>query len=134
MLNNVFSSFGASICRTKSNSSSSEQSPSTKRKWRAENHRSVGENAWRLIHQLHGLLIIIIGLVNICLGVFLAVLPLPVWVVWYVYFGILVIVIFAVEILACRRNYGNKKSYVNTLSSKIILINKNGRFYSCSYR
>lgn len=66
----------------------------------------AGEGAWRIIHRILGSLVLALGLINISLGVFLAVLPLAVWVVWYVYMSILVIIIFLLEILACFRHRG----------------------------
>ena len=66
---------------------------------------SKSEAAWRRIHGIHGFLIIILGLVNICLGVFLAVLPLAVWIVWYVYFGILMLALLLAELLALLRRF-----------------------------
>ena len=66
----------------------------------------AGEGAWRIIHRLLGALVLSLGLINISLGVFLAVLPLAVWVVWYVYMSIMVVVLFLLEIWACCRGRG----------------------------
>lgn len=66
----------------------------------------AGEGAWRIIHRLLGALVLSLGLINISLGVFLAVLPLAVWVVWYVYMSILVVVLVVLEILVCCRGRG----------------------------
>lgn len=60
----------------------------------------TGAGAWRIIHRILGALVLTLGLINVSLGVFLAVLPLPVWVTWYVYMSILVIVLVALEIMA----------------------------------
>jgi len=45
-----------------------------------------------------------LGIINISLGVFLAVLPLAVWVIWYIYMSILVIILIIMEIIAIRRS------------------------------
>jgi hypothetical protein len=44
-----------------------------------------------------------LGFVNISLGVFLAVLPLPVWIIWYIYLGFLVLVLLGMEIVSLLR-------------------------------
>ncbi|CAF1432008.1 unnamed protein product [Rotaria sp. Silwood1] len=81
-------------------------------------HRDTwgGEGAWRIGHRILGLLILALGFVNICLGVFLAVLPLPVWIIWYIYFGFLVLLIIGLEIVALLRrdSSGKSKSYSHT--------------------
>jgi hypothetical protein len=69
----------------------------------------AGEGPWRIIHRILGSIVLALGLINISLGVFLAVLPLPVWVIWYIYLGILIIIIFILEILACVRRGGASK-------------------------
>ena len=66
----------------------------------------AGEGAWRIIHRILGSLVLALGLINISLGVFLAVLPLAVCVVWYVYMSILVVVLVLLEIWACFRHRG----------------------------
>ncbi|CAF4896812.1 unnamed protein product [Rotaria sp. Silwood1] len=72
-----------------------------------------GAGAWRIIHRILGSIILTLGLVNISLGVFLAVLPSPVWIVWYIYMGLLVIILVSMEIipLVCRRNIGSGGSF-----------------------
>jgi uncharacterized membrane protein len=69
----------------------------------------AGEGAWRMVHRILGSIVLILGLINISLGVFLAVLPLPVWVIWYIYFSILVIVLIGMEIVAFLRRNGTGK-------------------------
>lgn len=64
-----------------------------------------GEGLWRIGHRILGLLVLALGFVNISLGVFLAVLPLPVWIIWYIYFGFLVLTLIGLEIVAMMR-YG----------------------------
>ncbi len=78
----------------------------------------AGEGAWRIIHRILGSLVLALGLINISLGVFLAVLPLPVWVVWYIYMAILIIIIFLMEILTCIRRGGVGKGRSLKLSGK----------------
>ncbi|CAF2845073.1 unnamed protein product [Rotaria sp. Silwood2] len=75
-----------------------------------------GEGVWRIGHRILGLLILALGFVNISLGVFLAVLPLPVWIIWYIYFGFLVLLIIGLEIVALLRRSpsGKSGSYTRT--------------------
>ncbi len=80
----------------------------------------AGEGAWRIIHRILGTIVLILGLVNISLGVFLAVLPLPVWVIWYVYFSLLVIIIILMEIVAfVRRGGGGRGGSLKLPGKKI---------------
>ncbi|CAF1202107.1 unnamed protein product [Rotaria sordida] len=68
-----------------------------------------GEGAWRIGHRILGLLVLALGFVNISLGVFLAVLPLPIWIIWFIYFGLLALLIIGLEIVALlRRGTSNK--------------------------
>lgn len=69
----------------------------------------AGEGTWRIGHRILGSLVLALGLINISLGVFLAVLPLPVWVIWYIYLGFLVLVLVGMEIASLLRP-GTKKS------------------------
>jgi hypothetical protein len=69
----------------------------------------AGEGGWRLIHRILGSIVLILGIINISLGVFLAVLPLAVWVIWYIYMSILVIVLIIMEIVAIRRSSAGGK-------------------------
>ncbi|CAF0858917.1 unnamed protein product [Adineta steineri] len=62
----------------------------------------TGEGAWRIVHRIVGSIVLALGLVNISLGFFLAVLPLLVWVVWYIYMSLLVIGLIVMEIVALR--------------------------------
>ncbi|CAF0898920.1 unnamed protein product [Rotaria sordida] len=72
-----------------------------------------GAGAWRIIHCIIGSIVLTLGLVNISLGVFLAVLPLPVWVGWYIYMSLLVIILAVMEIIALvhRRNPSKQGSF-----------------------
>ncbi len=63
----------------------------------------AGEGVWRLCHLILGSLVLALGFVNISLGVFLAVLPLPVWIIWYIYLGFLVLVLLGMEIVSLLR-------------------------------
>ncbi|CAF1010142.1 unnamed protein product [Adineta steineri] len=68
-----------------------------------------GEGTWRIGHRILGLLILALGVVNISLGVFLAVLPLPVWIVWFIWMGFLVLILGGMEIVALLRQRGTHK-------------------------
>ncbi len=69
----------------------------------------AGEGAWRIIHRILGTIVLILGIVNISLGVFLAVLPLPVWVIWFIYMAILIIIFIILEIRAYTRRGGPRQ-------------------------
>ncbi len=69
----------------------------------------AGEGIWRIGHRILGSLVLALGLVNISLGVFLAVLPLPVWIIWYIYLGFLVLILIGMEIVALVRRAGAGK-------------------------
>ena len=68
----------------------------------------AGEGAWRIGHRILGSLILAMGLVNISLGVFLAVLPLPVWIIWFIYLGFLVLILIGMEIVSLMRRGAGK--------------------------
>lgn len=78
------------------------------------------EHGWRVIHFLLGSLVLLLGLINICLGVFLGVLPLPVWVIWYIYFGLLIIFLFIMEIVRFmnKRRRGSHSATGKTLKKR----------------
>jgi sensor histidine kinase YesM len=69
----------------------------------------AGEGGWRIIHRILGAIVLMLGIVNISLGVFLAVLPLAVWVIWFVYMSILILILITMEILAFVRGGGTRK-------------------------
>jgi hypothetical protein len=68
-----------------------------------------GAGTWRLVHRILGSLVVALGLVNISLGVFLAVLPLPVWIIWYIYLGFLLLILVGMEIVKLMRGRGTTK-------------------------
>ena len=70
---------------------------------------SAGEGAWRIIHRLLGITVLTLGLVNISLGVFLAVLPLAVWLIWYIYLIILVLLLVILEIMGFLRRRASRR-------------------------
>jgi hypothetical protein len=72
----------------------------------------AGEGTWRIGHRILGSLILAMGFVNISLGVFLAVLPLPVWIIWFIYLGFLVLILIGMEIVSLmRRGVGKGGSH-----------------------
>jgi hypothetical protein len=78
----------------------------TDRKGRLDDHPQdpwAAEGTWRIGHRILGSIILAMGLVNISLGVFLAVLPLPVWIIWFIYLGFLVLILVGLEIVALAR-------------------------------
>ena len=54
-------------------------------------------------------MVLVLGLVNISLGVFLAVLPLAVWLIWYIYLIILVLLLVILEILGFLRRRATRR-------------------------
>ena len=68
-----------------------------------------GEGLWRIGHRIIGSLVLALGLVNISLGVFLAVLPLAVWIIWYIWLGFLVLLLVGFEIVSLIRGSGANK-------------------------
>ena len=64
---------------------------------------------------------LVLGLLNISLGVFLIVSPLPLWVAWYIYLGFLVIIILGMEIVKLLRSpKKNKPSETKGKTKKTI--------------
>ncbi|CAF1647177.1 unnamed protein product [Adineta ricciae] len=68
-----------------------------------------GEGLWRIAHRIIGSLVLALGLVNISLGVFLAVLPLAVWIIWYIWLGFLVLLLVGFEIISLVSGSGANK-------------------------
>ena len=83
-------------------------------------HRDAwgGAGTWRISHRLLGALVLALGLVNISLGVFLAVLPLPVWIIWYIYLGFLFLLLIGMEIVALTRRGRPSKGKSTKFSGK----------------
>lgn len=83
-------------------------------------HRDAwgGAGMWRISHRVLGALVLALGLVNISLGVFLAVLPLPVWIIWYIYLGFLVLLLIGMEIVAMTRRGHTGKGKSTKLTGK----------------
>jgi hypothetical protein len=79
----------------RSNETHSNSRPTTY----SSNDHWGGNGLWRAAHHILGALLLVLGLINICLGVFLAVLPLAVWIIWYIYFGFLVLLLIGMEII-----------------------------------
>ena len=62
-----------------------------------------GEGTWRIGHRILGALVLALGFTNISLGVFLAVLPLAVWIIWFIYLGFLFFILVGMELVALAR-------------------------------
>lgn len=62
-----------------------------------------GEGTWRIGHRILGALILALGFTNISLGVFLAVLPLAVWIIWFIYLGFFFFILIGMELVALAR-------------------------------
>lgn len=73
--------------------------------------KSGGESIWRTAHHILGGLILALGFVNISLGVFLAVLPLAVWICWFIWMGFFVLIIIGMEVVSLIRRGGKGKSH-----------------------
>ncbi|CAF0779763.1 unnamed protein product [Didymodactylos carnosus] len=90
------------------------------------------ETPWRLGHVGLGTLVLLLGLINISLGVFLAVLPMPVWIIWYIYLGLLVIILALLEIRRALTNLNKEGASYRTPGNKRSQIN-GGESYHSSY-
>ena len=66
---------------------------------------------WEWGHKLAGRLALIFALINICLGLFLAVVPTAGWAIWYAMLGVLVLAYIVMEI---RLRVQNQRSGVAT--------------------
>ena len=64
---------------------------------------------WFFIHMLTGRFALLLGLVNISLGLFLIISPLPVWVIWYVLLFCYVVFLIVMETIYWVRCYRNKQ-------------------------
>lgn len=62
-----------------------------------------GKGTWRIGHRILGALVLALGFTNISLGVFLAVLPLAVWIIWFIYLGFLFFILVGMELVALVR-------------------------------
>lgn len=67
------------------------------------NDRWGGEGTWRIGHRILGALVLALGFTNISLGVFLAVLPLAVWIIWFIYLGFFFFILLGMELVALVR-------------------------------
>ena len=67
--------------------------------------RTWRRKIWEFIHHFGGRIAVLLALTNISLGVFFAVAHKVVWIIWYVYLGILVLVFIMAEIVQeCLRD------------------------------
>jgi hypothetical protein len=98
-----------------------ERFPETDRKVRLDDQPQdswAGEGTWRIGHRILGSLVLALGLVNISLGVFLAVVPLAVWIIWYIYLGFLVLILIGMEIVSLLRGGAIGKGKTHKLPGK----------------
>ncbi|XP_048580915.1 uncharacterized protein LOC5512598 isoform X2 [Nematostella vectensis] len=60
---------------------------------------------WEWCHKLLGRLALVLALINICLGLFLAVVPQVAWTVWYAVLGVFLVAYVVMELrIRCRRS------------------------------
>ncbi len=75
--------------------------------------KSTYRKIWEWIHRIWGLLVVFIGLVQVTLGVFLVVPPVPVWAIWITMLILWVITFVVNEIIRytrqCRHPSDEKK-------------------------
>jgi membrane protein implicated in regulation of membrane protease activity len=66
---------------------------------------------WEIYHINAGRLALVLALINISLGVFLAVVPYTAWLIWFVMFALWVAVLIVMEVRLQYKRYksgGNK--------------------------
>ena len=63
---------------------------------------------WYFLHMLTGRFALLLGLVNISLGLFLIISPLPIWIIWYVLLFCYVVFLVVMETIYWVRYYRNK--------------------------
>lgn len=73
-------------------------------------HRST-HAPWKILHRLFGVLILILGFVNITLGLFLIAAPLLLWIHWLVYSILLATVTLWMELTATRKAAQDSNPY-----------------------
>ena len=113
MLNSLFASLdraGAFFLQKRPRKGERLTDPGSKVRMETFSHDQwAGEGTWRIAHRILGSLVLALGLVNISLGVFLAVLPSPVWIIWYIYLGFLVLLLVGLELVALLRRGASRK-------------------------
>ncbi|KXJ05884.1 Cytochrome b561 and DOMON domain-containing protein [Exaiptasia diaphana] len=66
--------------------------------------RTLKRIIWEWYHKLAGRFALILALINICLGLFLDVVPVAAWAVWYAYLCVLCLLYVVMEIRLRRKN------------------------------
>ncbi|KAI6655180.1 hypothetical protein LOD99_2469 [Oopsacas minuta] len=69
---------------------------------------SVFRWIWYFIHMVTGRIALLMGLVNICLGLFLIISPRPVWIIWYIILFAYVVFLIVMETIFWIRRYRNR--------------------------
>ena len=64
-------------------------------------------NLWTYLHRLFGRLALVLGVVNISLGVFVALARRAIWITWYVYLGVVVVALVVGEAVRAKRRSGD---------------------------
>ena len=67
--------------------------------------KTLKRTVWEIYHINAGRVVLLLALINISLGVFLAVVPYTAWVIWFVMFGLWVAVFLVMEIRLQYRRY-----------------------------
>ena len=60
---------------------------------------------WYFIHMVTGRFALLLGLVNICLGLFLIISPSPVWITWYILLSLYIVFLIVMEIIYWMRRF-----------------------------
>ncbi|XP_021360756.1 kelch domain-containing protein 4-like isoform X1 [Mizuhopecten yessoensis] len=60
--------------------------------------RTLRRKIWEFIHHFSGRIAVLLALINISLGVFLAVVQTTLWALWYAYFAVLLVLVLIAEI------------------------------------
>ena len=73
----------------------------------ADGTRTTGRFIWEIFHKNVGRICLILALINISLGLFLAVAPVEAWAVWFALLGTFVILYVVMEV---RLQLGKKST------------------------
>jgi hypothetical protein len=73
---------------------------------------------WEIYHINAGRLALLLALINISLGVFLAVVPYTAWVIWFVMFALWVTVLIVMEIRLQYHRYKSSEGNMVEMTNK----------------
>lgn len=80
--------------------------------------KSLKRMIWEIYHINAGRLALLLALINISLGVFLAVVPYTAWVIWFVMFALWVAVLIVMEIRLQYHRYKSSEGNMVEMTNK----------------